>query len=739
MVIVMNERPTSHRWLPVTALLVVALTALLVALGLQPGEPEDPPTGFSAVRARAALERIVGEASPHGVGTEANAKVRERIIHELEALGLEVELQRTWACRSTVCAPVVNIIAEIPGREAGPAVLVASHYDSVHAGPGVGDDLHAVAISIELARSITSGEPPRRPVLLLVDEGEEVGLLGAQAFVDEHPRAAEVGVVVNVEARGTSGLSSMFQTSDGNAELVRTFVDAVPRPRATSLAYEVYKRMPNNTDFTVLAEAGLPGLNFAFIDGVEHYHTPLDDLAHLDMGSLQHQGESVHATVLALADRELPLPAVENLVYADVLGTFVVAWPEPWTVPLAAGLLVVLVALAVVASRRGRARGIRCGLGAVAAFATVLLGTCTAFGLALAVASMHGADVAALAQPTAFRVALWCATALVALSVAAWLRRWAESLELAFGVWIVWACLAIVVAVFVPGAAVQLILPTGVATLGLASAVLRPRAEFSGLLLGVVAATIVWADLAFGLEDAFGFAVVPLVAAPLAVLFTAVVPCLVTDRAGWTRLAALSLAAMTVAAAWACIVPLHDASSPRRVAITHYEDRTAGTAIDVLVSAGDPGPELLAAGAFSDTPERVVPWLPVAVHHAPSTMSDAPAPIFDARGFRSQRAADRAIVVFPAGSIEGLVVEGRSVAIHDGRDTTLYLFGVPREGVAIEAIGPKRGTEVVLVDCSSTLPESAQRLASVRPRTATTFQWGDTSCVATSVPLPRET
>jgi hypothetical protein len=91
-------------------------------------------------------------------------------------------------------------------------------------------------------------------------------------------------------------------------------------------------------------------------------------------------------------------------------------------------------------------------------------------------------------------------------------------------------------------------------------------------------------------------------------------------------------------------------------------------------------------------------------------------------------------VIFPAGSIAGVRVEGRSIAVRDDRDTRLYLFGVPAEGVAIDVDDPQPGTDVTLVDCSADLPESAQRLAAARPSTAATFQWGDTSCIATKVP-----
>jgi hypothetical protein len=117
------------------------------------------------------------------------------------------------------------------------------------------------------------------------------GLLGAHAFVEENPLARGIGLVLNFEARGSSGPVILFETSDENAWLIDNVSKSASHPVANSLSYEIYKRLPNDTDFTVFKRAGYPGLNFAFIDGLVHYHTATDTLANLDLSSLQHDGD----------------------------------------------------------------------------------------------------------------------------------------------------------------------------------------------------------------------------------------------------------------------------------------------------------------------------------------------------------------------------------------------------------------------------------------------------------------
>ena len=120
-----------------------------------------------------------------------------------------------------------------------------------------------------------------------------MGLNGAALFVTQHQWAKEVGVVLNFEARGSSGPSYMLmETTGGNAGLVHDFTNAnVPLPASNSLMYSIYKMLPNDTDLTVFREQGnIQGYNFAFIDDHYNYHTAQDDSKHLNKNTLEHQG-----------------------------------------------------------------------------------------------------------------------------------------------------------------------------------------------------------------------------------------------------------------------------------------------------------------------------------------------------------------------------------------------------------------------------------------------------------------
>ena len=118
-----------------------------------------------------------------------------------------------------------NVLARIKGQ--GPpgkkALMLCAHYDSVHEGPGASDNAAGVAVVLETLRALKAGPPLERDVIALFTDGEECGLLGSRLFVNEHPWAKEVGIVLNFDARGNSGPSIMFETSDGNGWLISQY------------------------------------------------------------------------------------------------------------------------------------------------------------------------------------------------------------------------------------------------------------------------------------------------------------------------------------------------------------------------------------------------------------------------------------------------------------------------------------------------------------------------------------
>src|SRR6266567_1302047 len=235
--------------------LVSVLFAGAQILGHEPPPPKPadaPVTRFSAGRASRLLRLLLGDGAPHPVGSEAGARVREHIRTELARLGYEPSIEVDFACgHAGSCATAQNVVARLPGRDNGKALLLCAHYDSVGAGPGASDDGMGIAALLEIARILKSEPSRRNPVLFLFDEGEEAGLIGSEVFVKLHPGDEAIGAVVNLENRGTSGTSFLFETSGENRWLVDIAARALERPATNSFFYGIYKLLPNDTDLTV--------------------------------------------------------------------------------------------------------------------------------------------------------------------------------------------------------------------------------------------------------------------------------------------------------------------------------------------------------------------------------------------------------------------------------------------------------------------------------------------------------
>lgn len=313
-------------------MLLLITVAAYVSICLQNRLPTEVPenaaaTEFSSARALQKLRLI--SAHPHPIGSQEHAVVRDHIYRELSNLGLAPETQKTISVNTRWGSPfptatVQNVLARIPGTNNSRAVLLVAHYDSVAGSFGANDDGAGVVTLLETARALKSSGPLKNDVIFLFSDGEEVGLLGAKAFT-AHPWARDVGVFMNFESRGNTGPVVMFETSNGNNELIRQFNQASPRSMASSVFYEIYKLLPNDTDFTVLNNAGAQGLNFAYLDGIQHYHTLLDNVQEINPRTLQDLGASALALTKHFGNTDVG-PKTTNAVYFNVFGATLIRY-----------------------------------------------------------------------------------------------------------------------------------------------------------------------------------------------------------------------------------------------------------------------------------------------------------------------------------------------------------------------------------------------------------------------------
>jgi hypothetical protein len=325
-----------------------------------PLSADAPATQFSA--GRAMRDIAVMGVVPHPGGSAANAAVRDYLVRRMTEMGVSPRIQSDDGVRASgrrgdrwiSGSHVDNVIGVLKGRNPGlPAVTIMAHHDSVPGSPGAADDITGVADALEIARAIQASGQPLRDVMLVITDGEEVGLLGASAFFADDPAAKHVGFVLNLETRGGGGRAQMFETGPGNAAAVDLFLRTALRPEANSLSVFIYKQLPNDTDYTVAKAAGVPGLNFAFIGRQFDYHSPSSTVAALDQGSVQHMGDEVLGPAQALANAPALPARTDDAVYANLVGDFVAAYP-PWggwvLLAIAAGLIVA----AAIRARRAR-------------------------------------------------------------------------------------------------------------------------------------------------------------------------------------------------------------------------------------------------------------------------------------------------------------------------------------------------------------------------------------------------
>lgn len=323
-------------WLGIIATLVGAFALAIVATTPQPTAPSSAAAGqFSATRAMEHV-RVIASA-PHPTGSAENARVRAYLAGQITAMGGEVILEQApvpaasldrygkWSGTRPEALTLTNVIGVFPGTDrSAKAVALMAHHDTVYGSPGASDDTAGVAAILEAVRAIRENGQTRRDIVVLLTDGEELGLLGAKHFFASSPQADRVGSIINLEARGGGGRTTLFQTSADNGEAIQRYAAAVGRPGGSSLATFIYEILPNDTDLTPALERDYSAYNLSFIGRPGLYHSPKATPDALDQGALQDMGDQTLALTRALANAEtLPAQAPDRTFF-DFLGLFLI-------------------------------------------------------------------------------------------------------------------------------------------------------------------------------------------------------------------------------------------------------------------------------------------------------------------------------------------------------------------------------------------------------------------------------
>lgn len=695
--------------------------------------PDAPATQFSVARAEASLARVLGPEKPHPVGSPENAAARDRLLKELATIGVAAAPVSSMSCYSeprwgaVECATVTNVEAAV-SLGYGKQVLLMAHRDSVPAGPGACDDGCGTATLLETIRALKArGATGEHPVVALFSDGEEAGLLGAAAYLRDPKARARTGAVINVEARGNSGPSYLFQTSPGDEKLIDLYAKSEARYATSSLYAEIYKYLPNDTDLTPVLQAGLPGYNFALVGHLAHYHTALDRRANIDPVSLQQHGDNTLALADALSRTDFATLKSGNAVYLDILGRWLPRMPATWALPLSV-LAFVMIALAGYLTEPGRRELRRPYLSFF--MPPLLLAGCVGAGFAL-----HGlaAWLSGNADPS-FAYPLWLRWSLTfgAFAIALLVSRGAGGIC----AWLWFAGLAIAASIWAVGIAPYFLFPALVAA-PLLLLTIRGGREPALFVAGLVGA-VIWIGLVAGSEMIMGLKLHELFMVASGFALVALLPLLAKAREGvGVSFAVCLLIAIGMAVA-AGLQPAFSAMAPEPLNIRYVEQN------DKAYWLADPvahlPAELRAAAGFSDKPKQALDFGYV----APIGPAESPAPTATVARNGDQISLDVhaqgdgiALVVPKEAGLKSVTLNGVGVAAP--QDKRIFITCASPDCVSAHVVLNVTSPDAMaltLIANRRSPPAGGEKLQKARPVTNVTYQQGDESLYAGTVNVP---
>ncbi|HWA68733.1 MAG TPA: M20/M25/M40 family metallo-hydrolase [Rhizomicrobium sp.] len=692
-----------------------------------------PAIQFSAARADATLGRLLDGQHPHPVGSAEDRAVHARLLKELQSLGIAARTQTQMSCfteprwGAVECGTITNIVAPLSPGE-GKSVLLMAHMDSVAAGPGAADDGSGVATILETARALKArGLSGNHPVTLLFTDGEEAGMLGAAAYA-RNARAG-IGMVVNMEARGNQGSSLLFQTSPGNGRLIDLYARSLPHYAASSLYGEIYKYLPNDTDLSPMLQAGLPGLNFAFVGDVAQYHTALDRRENLAPASLQSHGENALESVDALSHADFSALKGEDAIYLDIMGRWLPRLRVSLALPLSLAALLAIV-LAGLLTRRERREILRPYTSFL--MPPLLLALAVGMGFVL-----HGlaAWISGNADPS-FAHPVWLRLSLAFGVFAAALLAARGAGPIAGWLWL--SGLAVACAWKAPGVTPYFLYPALVAAPLLLATI---RGGRTVALWGAAAAgLVVWLGLTARAEDIMGLKLHELFTVSAGFGLVALLPLLARARGGALALCfAASLLLAVALAVTAGLQPAFSAAAPQRLNILYVQqDGRAWWLADPVARLPD---SLRAVANFSAQPQKLVdtgyvapagdarlavPAASVSREGDVVTL-DVEAPGADGIEVRVPQAA--ALQSVSLGGVLSQAPRGKPVSITcvtpDCGKAQLVLSLATPGPVSLELLAVRRG-----------LPPGGAKLQKARPGWTVTSQEGDVSLSAIQIEIP---
>jgi hypothetical protein len=282
--------------------------AALVALALTAGPaarsqaPTAAPAAIDAARLLADLETLsADDMQGRQAGTEGGAKARAYLIDRFRAAGIQPiggSYGHAFALPAgrgaAGASPTgVNVIGRVQGRlTPRRAIVLSAHYDHVgvrrgQVFNGANDNASGAAALVALGRHF-SRHPPGNSLVFAAFDAEEMGLVGARAFVRSPPvERSSIVLNINADMVGRDPDNELWVSGTFTQPFLRSHVERVARraPVILRLGHDDPSGRGGDdwmrdSDQWAFVQAGIPALYVGVDDG-EHHHRPTDDYANM--------------------------------------------------------------------------------------------------------------------------------------------------------------------------------------------------------------------------------------------------------------------------------------------------------------------------------------------------------------------------------------------------------------------------------------------------------------------------
>ena len=278
---------------------------------------------------------LAGTIGSRPIGTAANARARAYIIDQLRLFGFDVRVQEADAGARRSDAPRASPTSS-PSRQGSRPEAVGARLLTTIRSPLVRAPrtMRSVwRVSLEAARVLAARTDPTWTLMVLLTDGEECGTDGRRGARDRPRRHAPAATPTSTSNRSAPpARRCSSRPAPATAGCCRPWARSAPHPRGGSFVSEIYRRLPNDTDFSILKLHEIPGLNFAAVGDGYAYHTARDTPERLSPATLRHTGEQVvdardrarqrghHAAIDSRSARSSTSPACRRSSYGPMTG-----------------------------------------------------------------------------------------------------------------------------------------------------------------------------------------------------------------------------------------------------------------------------------------------------------------------------------------------------------------------------------------------------------------------------------